>query len=80
MTRYHFDNCKENPNFDRSTFEQQQYDISQKISKANKGKKCSEESKKKMSLAKKGKPSNRKGVKLSEETKLKMSLAKKKKK
>ena len=39
----------------------------------NKGKKFSEEARRKMSDAKKGKPSNKKGKKLSEETKKKLS-------
>ena len=39
----------------------------------NKGKKFSEESRRKMAEAKKGKPSNKKGKKLSEETKKKLS-------
>jgi hypothetical protein len=42
---------------------------SRKISESNKGKVISEETKKKMSLALKGKPGNRKGSKLSEEHK-----------
>ena len=52
-----------------------------KLSDANKGKTHThtEETKRKISESKKGKPSHRKGVKLSDETKLKMSLAKKNK-
>ena len=42
----------------------------------NKGKKFSEESRRKMAEAKEGKPSNKKGKKLSEETRKKMSEAK----
>lgn len=43
---------------------------------SKKGRKCSEETKLKMSLAKKGKQSSRKGTKTSEETKLKQRVAK----
>ena len=39
------------------------------------GRKMSDETKKKLSLAKKGKPNNRLGVKLSEETKMKIAKA-----
>ena len=46
----------------------------------NKGKKFSEESRRKMAEAKKGKPSNKKGKKLSEETKKKLREANKGKK
>ena len=46
----------------------------------NKGKKFSEEARRKMAEAKKGKPSNKKGKKLSEETKKKLSVANKGKK
>lgn len=47
----------------------------QKISKANTGHTVSDEARKKMSLAKKGKPSHRKGQKMSEEACRKMSEA-----
>ena len=46
----------------------------EKLSKALTGKHTSEETRKKQSNAKKGKPSGRKGKTLSEETKLKISL------
>ena len=49
----------------------------EKLSKALTGKHTSEETRKKQSNAKKGKPSGRKGKTLSEETKLKMSNSQK---
>ena len=49
-----------------------------KISEGRMGMKFSEEHKKNLSLAKVGKPSNKKGKKLSDESKLKMSIARKK--
>ena len=57
-------------------YENAMKDVAEAISKANKGKKMSEESKKKMSEAKKGNK-NMLGKKHSEETKKKMSEAKK---
>ena len=58
-------------------YENAMKDVAEAISKANKGKKMSEESKKKMSEAKKGKPGPNKGKKFSTETRKKMSEAKK---
>lgn len=47
-----------------------------KIGLSHRGRKASDETRRKQSLAKKGKPSGRKGMKHSDETKLKMRLAK----
>ena len=49
-------------------------EIGKKISEANRGRKFTDEHKRKLSMLKKGKPSPRKGIKLSEKTKKLVSL------
>ena len=57
-----------------SGYKQTKDHIEKRVS-SYRGKSLSEETKKKLSLSKKGRVSNRKGVKLSEETRRKMSIA-----